>query len=84
MPPRIRICVSACLLGAKVRYDGEHKRDAVLVDQLGPLVEWVAVCPELEVGMGVPRESVQLSDARPPGGPRMLGRGGARPTGPNA
>ena len=56
----LKIGVSSCLLGAKVRFDGEHKRDAFLADQLGPFVEWVTVCPEIEVGMGVPRESVRL------------------------
>jgi uncharacterized protein YbbK (DUF523 family) len=62
-PPleRIRIGVSSCLLGAAVRYDGQHKRNDFLVDELGPLVEWVPVCPEVEVGMGVPRESVRLA-----------------------
>ncbi len=55
-PPRkIRLGVSACLLGHEVRYDGGHKRDAFLTDFLGPFVEWVAVCPEVEVGLGVPR-----------------------------
>ena len=76
MFPRVRIGVSACLLGAKVRFDGQHKRDGFLVDELGPLVEWVSVCPEVEVGMGVPRESVRLV-AGPGSGhaatPRMLG-----------
>src|SRR6188508_2190712 len=73
----IRVGVSACLLGAKVRFDGQHKRDAFLVDELGPLVEWVSVCPEVEVGMGVPRESVRLvrdrDVARGGAGPRMVG-----------
>ena len=57
-PPRIGI--SACLLGQEVRHDGGHKRDRLLVELLGPLVEWVPVCPEVEMGMGVPRESVRL------------------------
>jgi len=57
---KLRVGVSSCLLGVKVRYDGEHKRDAVLIEQLGPFVEWVPVCPEVEVGMGVPREAVRL------------------------
>ncbi len=57
----IRIGVSSCLLGISVRYDGGHKRNDFLVDELGPRVEWVAVCPEVEVGMGVPRESVRLA-----------------------
>lgn len=58
--PPIRLGVSSCLLGAQVRFDGQHKRDGFLVDQLGPFVEWVSVCPEVEVGMGIPRESVRL------------------------
>lgn len=56
----IRIGISACLLGKKVRFDGGHKQDAFLVHTLGTWVEWVPVCPELEAGMGVPRESVRL------------------------
>ena len=57
---RLRIGVSSCLLGNGVRYDGGHKRDAFLVDQLGPFVEWVPVCPEVEAGLGTPRPSIQL------------------------
>jgi uncharacterized protein YbbK (DUF523 family) len=56
----IRIGVSACLLGDEVRYDGGHKRDDILTHLLGPLVEWVKVCPEVEVGMGTPREPIHL------------------------
>lgn len=61
----IRIGVSSCLLGAQVRFDGGHKRDPFLVQGLGRHVEWVSVCPELEVGMGVPRESVRLVRVAP-------------------
>jgi uncharacterized protein YbgA (DUF1722 family)/uncharacterized protein YbbK (DUF523 family) len=57
---RIRIGVSACLLGDEVRYDGGHKRNPFLTDTLGPLVEWVKVCPEVEAGMPTPREPIQL------------------------
>jgi uncharacterized protein YbgA (DUF1722 family)/uncharacterized protein YbbK (DUF523 family) len=57
---RIRIGISACLLGDEVRFDGGHKRDAFLTDVLGPHVEWVRVCPEVEVGMGTPRETLRL------------------------
>lgn len=57
---RIRIGVSSCLLGRKVRYDGGHKRDAFLTETLEPFVEWVPVCPELELGLGVPREPIRL------------------------
>lgn len=56
----IRIGISTCLLGAEVRYDGGHKRDAFLVDIFGRYVEWVSVCPEVEMGMGVPREALRL------------------------
>ncbi len=56
----IRIGVSACLLGQKVRWDGGHKRDRFLTDTFGRFVEWVPVCPELEVGMGVPRPTLRL------------------------
>jgi uncharacterized protein YbgA (DUF1722 family)/uncharacterized protein YbbK (DUF523 family) len=60
---KLRLGVSACLVGQKVRYDGQHKRDAFVTDVLGPFVEWVPVCPELEVGMGVPREPIRLVGA---------------------
>ncbi len=56
----LRIGISSCLLGDEVRFDGGHKRDSFLTDVLGPYVEWVRVCPEVEVGMGVPRETLRL------------------------
>lgn len=56
----IRIGVSACLLGQAVRFDGGHKRSEFIVDIFGPFVEFVPVCPEVEVGLGVPRESLRL------------------------
>jgi len=56
----LRLGVSACLLGEPVRFDGGHKRDFFLVKTLGRFVEWVPVCPELEAGLGVPRESMRL------------------------
>jgi len=57
---RVRILVSACLLGEKVRYDGGHKRDRFLIETLGPFVEWVRVCPEVDCGLPVPREAMRL------------------------
>jgi uncharacterized protein YbbK (DUF523 family) len=57
---RPRVGISRCLLGDEVRYDGGHKRDAVLLSTLGAVVEWVPVCPEVEVGMGTPREAIDL------------------------
>lgn len=56
----IRIGVSQCLLGERVRHDGGHKRDQFLTETLGRYFEWVPVCPEVEVGMGIPRETIQL------------------------
>lgn len=56
----IRVGVSSCLLGAKVRFDGGHKRDRFVTDIFGGYVTFVPVCPEVEVGMPVPRESLQL------------------------
>jgi uncharacterized protein YbgA (DUF1722 family)/uncharacterized protein YbbK (DUF523 family) len=56
----IRIGISACLLGEKVRFDGGHKREAFIVDTLGQFFQWVPVCPELEIGLGTPRESLRL------------------------
>jgi uncharacterized protein YbgA (DUF1722 family)/uncharacterized protein YbbK (DUF523 family) len=57
----IRIGISSCLLGEAVRYDGGHKRDRFLAETLGPSVEWVPVCPEVECGLGTPRESMRLT-----------------------
>src|SRR5271163_1386481 len=56
----IRIGVSSCLLGEAVRFDGGHKRNDFLTETLGRFVEFVPVCPELEIGLGVPRESIRL------------------------
>ncbi len=72
----IRLGISTCLLGEKVRYDGGHKRDGFLVDELGRWVEWVSVCPEVEIGMGTPRPSVRLVEdggaGKGAGGLRLL------------
>ena len=56
----IRIGISSCLLGCKVRYDGGHKKDEFLVNTFGAWVKWLPVCPDVEVGMGTPRESIRL------------------------
>jgi uncharacterized protein YbgA (DUF1722 family)/uncharacterized protein YbbK (DUF523 family) len=69
----IRIGVSSCLLGAKVRFDGGHKRSDFLVDTLGSFVEFVPVCPEVELGLGVPRETLRLvRDRNGAGGTRLI------------
>ncbi|HTI36332.1 MAG TPA: DUF523 and DUF1722 domain-containing protein [Vicinamibacterales bacterium] len=56
----VRVGISSCLLGDAVRFDGGHKRDAFLTDTFGRFVEWVPVCPEVECGLGTPRESMRL------------------------
>ena len=62
VPPRraIRIGISSCLLGEKVRFDGGHKQDPFLTGTFGRFVEWVPVCPEVEAGLGTPREAMRL------------------------
>ncbi len=59
----IRIGVSSCLLGNAVRFDAGHKRDGFLVDMVGPHVDWVPVCPEVELGLGIPRPTLRLERA---------------------
>lgn len=68
----IRIGISSCLLGEEVRWNGGHTRDRFLTDTLGKYIDWVPVCPEEEVGMGVPRERVRLMGD--PEDPDMIGR----------
>lgn len=67
----IRVGISTCLLGQEVRWDAGHKRDRYLTDVLAPYFEWVPVCPEVEVGMGIPREPVRLVRGAE-GGVRLL------------
>ena len=65
-----RLGISTCLLGENVRYDGAEKRDPVLLDAFGDDVEWVPICPEVECGMTVPRDSMHLADD--PDSPRLV------------
>ncbi len=58
---KIRIGISACLLGEKVRFDGSHKLDRFLTETLGRYVEYVPVCPEVEIGLPTPRDTLRLS-----------------------
>jgi uncharacterized protein YbgA (DUF1722 family)/uncharacterized protein YbbK (DUF523 family) len=63
----IRIGISSCLLGEQVRFDKGHKRDAFIVETLGQFFSWTPVCPEMEIGLGTPRESLRLiGDAAAP------------------
>jgi uncharacterized protein YbbK (DUF523 family) len=68
--PVIRLGISTCLLGERVRYDGGHKLDRFLVHTLGQFVEWVPVCPEVEMGLPMPRESMRL--VGDPENPRLI------------
>jgi len=58
--PRLRVGISRCLLGEAVRFDGGHKHDPYITETLGRFFEWVPVCPEVETGLGTPRESMRL------------------------
>ncbi len=54
-----------------MRYDGGHQKDAYITGVLARYFTWVPVCPEMEVGMGVPREPIRLvGDAA---APRLMG-----------
>jgi uncharacterized protein YbbK (DUF523 family) len=70
MVKRLKIGVSSCLLGEKVRYDGADKRDPDLIDTLGRLFTLVGVCPEVGCGLPVPREPMRLEGD--PSSPRLI------------
>jgi uncharacterized protein YbgA (DUF1722 family)/uncharacterized protein YbbK (DUF523 family) len=70
---RPRVGVSSCLLGAEVRFNGGHKRYGFLTDELDPFVDWVPYCPEVEIGLGTPREPIRLTDSG-----RLVNRDGTR------
>jgi uncharacterized protein YbgA (DUF1722 family)/uncharacterized protein YbbK (DUF523 family) len=70
MLTKIKLGISACLLGEKVRFDGGHKLDRFITETLGKFVEFVPVCPEVECGLGIPREAMHLVAA--PDGPRLV------------
>lgn len=69
--PALRLGVSRCLLGEAVRYDGAIKESIRSWWPADTIIEWIGVCPEVELGMGVPREAVQLEGEAT--APRMLG-----------
>ncbi len=66
----IKLGISACLLGERVRYDGGDRRDGFLAEELGRRVEYVAVCPEVGCGLPVPREAMRLTGD--PASPRLV------------
>ena len=72
MEGKIKVGISTCLLGQPVRYDGGHQRDRYLIDTLGQYMEYVPVCPEVECGLGTPREAMRLVGN--PENPRLVTR----------
>jgi len=70
MEDKFRIGISSCLLGNEVRWNSGHKHDKYLTRTLGKFVEYVPVCPEVEVGLGTPRESMRL--VGDPENPRLI------------
>nr|WP_262841713.1 DUF523 and DUF1722 domain-containing protein [Sphaerisporangium corydalis] len=69
---RPRVAVSSCLLGAAVRFNGGHSRDRFVSGALSAYVDWVPMCPEMDIGLGTPRETLRLE--RSPEGPRLMTR----------
>ncbi len=69
--PPIRIGISSCLTGEKVRFDAGHKQDAYILGTLAHWFELVPVCPEVGIGMGVPRKPIRL--VGDPDAPRAIG-----------
>ena len=67
---KIKLGISKCLTGEKVRYDGQQKRDSFLMDTLGRFVEYVPVCPEADCGLPIPREAMRL--VGDPENPRLM------------
>jgi uncharacterized protein YbgA (DUF1722 family)/uncharacterized protein YbbK (DUF523 family) len=61
---KIKIGISSCLLGNKVRYDGQHKHDRYITDTLGNWFDFMPICPEVECGLPVPREAMRLVGSR--------------------
>ncbi|MBO0615404.1 YbgA family protein [Thiothrix fructosivorans] len=57
---RIKIGISACLVGEQVRFDGGHKRDGYIMGTLGLYFDFVPLCPEVGAGLGVPRQTMHL------------------------
>ena len=68
---RIPVGISSCLLGQPVRYDGGHRRNSLLLDELGKYFEYLPFCPEVAIGLGTPRSPIRLTGT--PSQPRAVG-----------
>jgi uncharacterized protein YbgA (DUF1722 family)/uncharacterized protein YbbK (DUF523 family) len=68
---KINIGISSCLLGQEDRFDGGHKRDRFITDRLAEFVEFLPICPEMAIGLGVPRQPIKLVGT--PNSQRVIG-----------
>jgi uncharacterized protein YbgA (DUF1722 family)/uncharacterized protein YbbK (DUF523 family) len=59
---KILIGISSCLLGEEVRYDGGHKRNIYITGTLSEYFDFKPICPEMAIGLGVPRPTIRLVD----------------------
>lgn len=57
---KIKVGISSCLLGQEVRYDGTHKHFRLATDSLARYFDFVPECPEVGVGMSIPRKPIRL------------------------
>lgn len=57
---RIPVGISSCLLGEKVRFDSGHKRSLYITNSLSDYFDFRPFCPEVEIGLGIPREPIRL------------------------
>jgi uncharacterized protein YbbK (DUF523 family) len=67
---KLKIGISSCLLGNKVRYDGNHKLDRIITETLGRFFQFIPFCPEVGSGLSIPREAMNL--VGDPSSPRLL------------
>lgn len=67
---KLKIGISSCLLGNKVRYDGNHKLDHYITETLGQFFQFIHLCPEVDCGLGIPREAMHL--VGDPSSPHLL------------
>ncbi|OEC33604.1 Uncharacterized conserved protein YbgA, DUF1722 family [Pseudomonas cuatrocienegasensis] len=70
-PLKPRLGISACLLGAEVRYNGGHKESRLCNRTLSDYFDFTPVCPEVAIGLGIPREPIRL--VGDPEQPRAVG-----------
>lgn len=75
--PKLKVGVSSCLLGQEVRFNGGHERDGFLTGSLAGFIDFVPLCPEAGIGMGIPRPSIRL--VGDPNRPRAIGTADATP-----